>query len=77
MQFKPSCALIGGSIQRQPEQFLRWPHQPDRDRFCRRRALPSAFSGSQSVALPSGTSASDVQMVYQVARSNENCVANY
>lgn len=39
--------------------------------------MPSAFSGSQSVALPSGTSASDVQMVYQVARSNENCVANY
>jgi len=41
------------------------------------KALLTAFNGSQSVALPPGTSTSDVQFVYQVAQSNESCVANY
>ncbi len=41
------------------------------------KALLSAFSGSQSVALPPGTSVSDVQFVYEVAQSNESCVENY
>jgi hypothetical protein len=53
------------------------PDQPDVNGFCSMKALLTAFNGSQSVALPPGTSMSDVQFVYQVAQSNESCVANY
>jgi hypothetical protein len=76
MQFKSRHASIGGSIQRQLSSSCGGPDQPDVDRFCSMKALLSAFNGSQSVALPPGTSASDVQFVYEVAQSNESCVEN-
>jgi hypothetical protein len=42
---------------------------------CRAKALLDAFTDSQSIALPAGTSFSSVDFVYAVLNSNESCQA--